>query len=95
MYGLVFAVVDGGQSAYVSDLSCDEIRCTALGAYHGMVGIASIASGLIAGTVWQIYGPAATFLLSALLAAVASCGMILGGVITGGESRQLSCSGRE
>lgn len=95
MYGLVFAVVDGGQSAYVSDLSCDEMRCTALGAYHGMVGIASIASGLIAGTVWQIYGPAATFLLSALLAAVASCGMILEEVITGGESRQLSCSGRE
>lgn len=95
MYGLVFAVVDGGQSAYVSDLSCDEMRCTALGAYHGVVGIASIASGLIAGSLWQIYGPAATFLLGALLAAAASCGMILGEVITGGESRQLSCSGRE
>lgn len=78
MYGLVFAVVDGAQSAYVSDLSCDEIRCTALGAYHGMVGIASIASGLIAGSIWQVYGPEATFLFGALLAAAASCGMILG-----------------
>ncbi|MDH7597718.1 MAG: MFS transporter [Methanothrix sp.] len=78
IYGLVFAVVDGAQSAYVSDLSCDEMRCTALGAYHGMVGIASIASGLIAGAIWQLYGPEATFLFGALLAAVASCGMILG-----------------
>lgn len=93
MYGLVFAMVDGGQSAYVSDLSCEEMRCSALGAYHGMVGISSIASGLIAGSIWQTSGPKATFLFGALLAAAASCGMILEEVIM--HSRQPSFSGRE
>lgn len=87
MYGLVFAIVDGAQSAYVSDLSCDEVRCTALGAYHGMVGIASIASGLIAGSIWQAYGPDATFLFGALMAAAASFCMVLGEVILRGRSQ--------
>jgi hypothetical protein len=43
-----------------------------------MVGIASIASGLIAGAIWQTSGPEATFLFGAVLSAAASCGMILG-----------------
>ncbi|MCQ8902822.1 MAG: MFS transporter [Methanothrix sp.] len=86
MYGLVFAIVDGAQSAYVSDLSCDEVRCTALGVYHGMVGIASIASGLIAGSIWQAFGPDATFLFGALMAAAASFCMVLGEMMLRGRS---------
>lgn len=76
LYGLVFAIVEGAQSAYVSELSCDERRCTALGAYYGIVGFASIISGLIAGALWQTYGSTATFLFGTILAAIASLGMI-------------------
>lgn len=75
LYGLVFAMIDGSQSAFVSDLSCAESRCSSLGLYYGAVGICSIISGVIAGGIWEYSGPTAAFLLSCVLAALASLAM--------------------
>lgn len=75
LYGLVFAMVDGSQSAFVSDLSCAERRCSSLGLYYGAVGICSIISSVIAGSIWEYSGPEAAFLLSSGLAALASIAM--------------------
>ncbi|MCX6675835.1 MAG: MFS transporter [Methanothrix sp.] len=62
LYGLVFAMVDGAQSAFVSDLSRSESRGSALGVYYGAVGFASIFSGVIAGMLWQSQGAQMTFM---------------------------------
>jgi len=72
LYGSVFAIVDGAQSAFVSDLSHSQSRSTSLGLYYGSVGIASIISGAVAGVLWQNNGAESTFLFGAVVAALAA-----------------------
>ncbi|MBN1323808.1 MAG: MFS transporter [Methanotrichaceae archaeon] len=74
LYGLVFALVDGTERAFVSDLSCSSTRCSSLGVYHGAVGLSAIASGIAAGLLWQSWGSNATFIfgsMASLLSALA------------------------
>ncbi len=60
LYGLFKAFIDAAQRAFVSDLSQDEIRATALGTFETFTGLAAIPSGLIAGVLWNM-NPMATF----------------------------------
>jgi MFS family permease len=53
LYGLVFAITQANQKAFVSDLS-GEMKGTALGFYSSVVGITNIFGGLIAGLLWDI-----------------------------------------
>jgi MFS family permease len=76
LYGAVYAIVDGAQSAFVSDLSHSLSRCTSLGLYYGSVGIASIISGAFAGVLWQSSGAKATFLFGAVVAALAALALL-------------------
>jgi MFS family permease len=76
LYGLVFAIVDGAQSAFVSDLSGSNIRSTSLGVYYGAVGFASIISGVVAGELWQSRGAEATFFFGAVVAALAALALL-------------------
>jgi len=77
LYGLVYALVDGSERALVSDLSPAGLRGSALGLYSGAVGLAAIASSLLAGAIWQWWGPEATFLLGAGAAGMAAVGMVV------------------
>lgn len=77
LYGLVYALVDGSERALVSDLSPPGLRGSALGLYSGAVGLAAIASSLLAGAVWQWWGPEATFFLGAGAAGMAAVGMMV------------------
>jgi MFS family permease len=76
-YGLVYALVDGSERAYVSDLSPAGLRGSALGIYSGLLGFAAIASSLLAGAIWQWWGAQATFLFGAGAAGLAAAGMIM------------------
>jgi MFS family permease len=76
LYGLVYAIVDGAQSAFVSDLSSSDVRGTSLGAYYGAVGFASIISGAVAGELWQSYGAEATFFYGAVVAILAAFALL-------------------
>lgn len=64
LYGMVHAIVDGNQRAFVSDLSLPDLRATALGAYHTSVGLAALPASLIAGLLWQVK-PSMTFIYGA------------------------------
>ncbi|MGB7572041.1 MAG: MFS transporter [Methanothrix sp.] len=77
LYGLVYALVDGSERAFVSDLSPASLRGSALGLYSGALGLAAIASSLLAGAFWQWWGPEATFLLGAGAAGMAAVGMMV------------------
>ncbi len=72
LYGLVFAIVDGAERAFVSDLCEAEVRGTGLGVYYGAVGVSAIGSGVVAGFLWQYLNAEATFLFGASAAFMAS-----------------------
>jgi MFS family permease len=78
LYGLVYALVDGSERAYVSDLSSASLRGSSLGIYYGAIGVAAILSSLAAGALWAWWGAEATFIFgagAAMLAATALLGM--------------------
>ncbi|MHC1611331.1 MAG: MFS transporter [Candidatus Methanospirareceae archaeon] len=54
LYGMVYAMVDGNQRAFISDLSAGELRATALGTFHTMTGIVRLPASLIAGFLWNM-----------------------------------------
>ena len=54
LYGLVYAIIDASQSAFVSDLSRANLRSTSLGLYYGATGIAAILSSLVAGALVMV-----------------------------------------
>ena len=54
LYGIVYAIVDGNQRAYVSDLSSEELRATALGTFHTVTGLIALPASTMAGFLWQI-----------------------------------------
>ena len=60
LYGLFKAFIDASQRAFVSDLSEEEIRGTALGTFETATGLAAIPAGLIAGLFWD-FNSAYTF----------------------------------
>lgn len=66
LYGMVYAIVDGNQRAFVSDLSSGELRATALGTFHTTIGLAALPASLIAGFLWRIE-PSLTFLYGTLI----------------------------
>jgi MFS family permease len=53
LYGLVYAITQSNQRAFVADLS-GEMKGTAMGLYNSIIGIVNIPAGLIAGLLWDI-----------------------------------------
>lgn len=68
IYGLVYAITQVNQRAFVSDLSKD-MKGTAMGFYYFITGIVAIPAGLIAGILWDIT-PVTMFLYVAFTALV-------------------------
>ncbi|MEO2117262.1 MAG: MFS transporter [Methanocaldococcus sp.] len=69
LYGIAYASFAGNQKAYISDLSSEDIRATALGLFYTVVGLTSLPASLIAGYLWKI-SPEITFLYGSILAIV-------------------------
>jgi MFS family permease len=69
LYGIVFAMVEPTQKAYISDYS-EELKGTSLGFYHFSRGIAMIVGGLIAGLIWDI-SPSSMFIYLAIIGFIA------------------------
>ena len=76
-YGVFLAIADTVQRAIVPDLISANLRGTAFGVLHGAVGLVALPSSFLAGTLWQIYGSAASFLVGAAVSIVASILFIL------------------
>ena len=72
LYGLVYALVEGTERAFVSDLASGELRGTALGTFHTCIGLAALPSSLIAGALWQHIDPGATFVYGCVLGLTAA-----------------------
>jgi len=53
IYGFSFALIEGNQRAFASDFATEDTRGTILGMFHAAISLSSIASGLIAGLLWN------------------------------------------
>lgn len=66
LLGVAFAATDGVQRALASDLAGSAARSTRLGVFHATIGIATVVGGVVAGVLWDAWGPSATFAWGAL-----------------------------
>ena len=74
--GVYFAIIEGVSRAFVADLAPAEMRGTAYGLYHCVVGICVLVGGVIGGVLWDVISPAATFYFGACLAFLAMLGIM-------------------
>lgn len=74
-YGLFIGLTDGVFKAFVADLAAQERRGEAFGLYHMIVGLATLLGNFIGGGLWQLYGAAWPFTLSAVF--ISAAGVIL------------------
>jgi MFS family permease len=72
LYGVFKAITDGVSRAFVSDLTPDRYRATGLGLYQTSIGLAILPASIIAGLLWDIISPQATFLFASALSLLAT-----------------------
>jgi MFS family permease len=77
LYGLYYGISEGVCRAFVCDLVPVEKRGTAYGWYHTAVGISLLPASVIAGWLWHLIGPSATFYFGAAMAGAAALGFLL------------------
>jgi len=70
LYGIVNAIIDSNQRAFASDLSLRELRATALGTFHTVIGLVALPASLIAGVLWDRLGPQATFIYGGISSSI-------------------------
>ncbi|HNT24870.1 MAG TPA: MFS transporter [Anaerolineales bacterium] len=77
-YGLYYGLAYGSANALVADLVPENLRGTAYGTYHAVIGILAFPASFIAGLLWEGagawggFGPSAPFLFGGSLALAAA-----------------------
>ena len=79
IYGLYYGFTEGNLRAYVADLTASEIRATAFGIYHTVVGITLLPANILMGLLWQRFGFQTALLLGASLSLVSGIALIASG----------------
>ena len=67
IYGIFYAMIDGVQRAFVADLAPPDLKATALGTFHTSIGLIALPGGFVAGMLWDVISPEATFLFALAL----------------------------
>jgi len=75
LWGLHMSLTQGLFATLVADTAPADLRGTAFGVYNFATGIAMLLASVIAGRLWDSYGPASTFLAGAGFTAVALVGL--------------------
>jgi MFS family permease len=76
MWGLHMALTQGLLATLVADTAPAELRGTAFGFFNLVSSVALLAASVIAGTLWDLAGPASTFAVGAAFAAFALVGLL-------------------
>lgn len=77
LYGFYFAFTEGIQKAYIADIVPEGQRGTAMGTFNAMTGLAALPASIMAGYLWQTFGPMAAFSTSSVIAVVAALLMMI------------------
>jgi MFS family permease len=72
VYGIYFGLTEPVEKAWVVELVPARQRGTALGLYHGAVGLGALPASLLFGALWKLLGAPAAFLTGAVLALAAA-----------------------
>lgn len=84
-YGLFFGLTEAPEKALVAAFAPAELRGSAFGWYHAVVGVSALFASILFGIVWQQLGSATAFLTGAGLALAAA---VLLPVVVPARSRQ-------
>ena len=76
LWGLHMGLTQGLLSALVADTAPPNLRGTAFGYFNLFTGLASLAASVIAGGLWDAYGPTGTFFAGLGFALVALVGLL-------------------
>ncbi|MEP9389878.1 MFS transporter [Mesorhizobium sp. KR9-304] len=76
-WGLHMALAQGLFASLVADTAPEDLRGTAFGLVNFAGGIAMLIASVLAGALWDAYGPAATFLAGAGLTTLALISLVL------------------
>lgn len=76
LWGLHMGLTQGLLAAMVADTAPEALRGSAFGVFHFVGGIATLLASLLAGALWQWYGPSLTFVAGAVFSAVALAGLL-------------------
>ena len=71
LWGLHMGLTQGLLAALVADTAPDRLRGTAFGVFNLVSGVAMLAASVVAGALWDVAGPAGTFLAGAAFTAIA------------------------
>ena len=77
LWGLHMGMTQGLLAALVADEAPAHLRATSFGVFNFVSGIALLLASLIAGALWEIVGPSATFMAGAAFAAIGLVGIAL------------------
>jgi MFS family permease len=76
-YGLYYGAFQGASSALVADFVPQHLRGTAYGIFNAALGVAAFPASLIAGFLWDWYGPSAPFFFGGGLSILAVIGLLM------------------
>ena len=76
LWGLHMGLTQGLLSKLVADNAPAELRGTAFGIFNVVSGVALLLASVVAGSLWELVGPSATFIAGAAFAAIAAMGIL-------------------
>jgi MFS family permease len=76
LWGLHMGLTQGLLATLVADVAPADLRGTAFGLFNFVIGVAMLIASVVAGGLWDWYGPQATFLAGAGFAGVALLGFL-------------------
>jgi MFS family permease len=76
LWGLHMGLTQGLLATLVADTAPAELRGTAYGMFNLVSGLAMLAASIVAGVLWDLAGPMATFLAGACFALIAVAGVV-------------------
>lgn len=85
-YGLYYAISEGVIKAFIADLVGAQTRGRAYGIYATATGLMALPASLVAGFLWDAYGPAVPFYFGAAFAAAAAVTFFAFSTATKGET---------
>jgi len=77
LWGLHMAFTQGLLAAMVTDTTPAELRGTAYGVFSLVCGIAMLVASIIAGLLWDKFGPSVTFFTGAGFTTLALIGLLM------------------
>jgi MFS family permease len=72
LYGIYSGLSEGIEKALIADLAPADQRATAIGLHATILGIGLLPASLIAGQLWNLFGPSAPFAFGGCMAAIAA-----------------------